>query len=181
MKTLLIAPAVLALAATPAFACSGKAKAQTASVQETEVIFASNHSEKHMSKDIVATADAAGFTTLLAAAKAAGLVEALQGDGPLTVFAPTDEAFAALGEDTINDLLKPENKDKLAGILKYHVIAGKVKAADLAGKTTTAETLNGSVEIDGTDGVMVGDATVIQADVEASNGVIHVIDTVLIP
>ncbi|HBJ92959.1 MAG TPA: fasciclin, partial [Hyphomonadaceae bacterium] len=114
-------------------------------------------------------------------AEAAGLVDALRGDGPLTVFAPTDEAFAALGEDTIATLLEPENKDQLAAILSYHVIAGRVEAADLVGTTTEAETLNGTVSIDGTDGVMVNSATVIQADVEASNGIIHVIDTVLIP
>ena len=123
----------------------------------------------------------AGFDTLLAAAKAAGLVSALQGDGPLTVFAPTDEAFAKLGDDTIATLLKPENKDKLAGILKYHVIAGKVKSKDLAGKTLTASTLNGDTMVDGTNGVMINNAKVIKADVKASNGIIHVIDTVLIP
>lgn len=137
--------------------------------------------ETKASKDIVATAEAAGFTTLLAAAKAAGLVEALQGEGPLTVFAPTDEAFAKLGDETIATLLKPENKDQLAGILKYHVIAGKVKSKDLAGQTITAETLNGTINVDGTDGVKINNATVVQADVKASNGIIHVIDTVLIP
>lgn len=180
MKTLLIAPAIFALAAVPAFAgCPSKA-AQTTANYEVETIFAGHHEEMKM--DIVGTAEAAGFTTLLAAAKAAGLVDALKGDGPLTVFAPTDEAFAALGEDTIAELLKPENKDKLASVLKYHVVAGKVKSADLAGKELEAETLNGeSIEIDATDGVMVDGATVITADVEASNGVIHVIDKVLMP
>lgn len=132
--------------------------------------------------DIVETAAAAGsFTTLLAAAEAAGLVDALKGEGPLTVFAPTDEAFAKLPAGTVESLLLPENKDTLAGILKLHVIAGKVKSTDLAGKTMDAETLNGTVSIDGTDGVRVNDATVIQADIKTTNGIIHVIDTVLLP
>lgn len=136
--------------------------------------------------DIVDTATAAGsFGTLLAAAQAAGLVDALKSEGPLTVFAPTDAAFAALPAGTVETLLKPENKDMLAGILKLHVISGKVKAKDLAGKTTVAETLNGFLTVDGTDGVSVAapgsTATVVTADVKASNGIIHVIDTVLLP
>ena len=132
--------------------------------------------------DIVDTAAAAGsFTTLLAAAEAAGLVDALKGEGPLTVFAPTDDAFAKLPEGTVASLLLPENKDQLAGILKLHVIAGKVKSKDLAGQQIEAETLNGTVSIDGTDGVTVNGAKVISADVKASNGIIHVIDTVLLP
>lgn len=132
--------------------------------------------------DIVDTAAAAGsFTTLLAAAEAAGLVDALKGDGPLTVFAPTDEAFAKLPEGTVASLLLPENQDQLAGILKLHVIAGKVKSKDLAGQQIEAETLNGTVSIDGTDGVTVNGAKVISADIKASNGIIHVIDTVLLP
>ncbi|MAK61560.1 MAG: fasciclin [Ponticaulis sp.] len=180
MKTFIIAPALLALAAVPAHvACADKAARATSAQSEISTIFAGNYSKDKA--DIVETADAAGFTTLLAAAEAAGLVDALKGDGPLTVFAPTDEAFAALGEDTINMLLMPENKDKLAGVLKYHVVSGKVKSGDLAGKELSAETLNGTVEIDGTDGVMVNNATVITADVEASNGIIHVIDKVLMP
>lgn len=137
--------------------------------------------------DIVETAAAAGsFTTLLAAAEAAGLVDALKGEGPLTVFAPTDEAFAALPEGTVETLLKPENKDALAGVLKLHVIAGsKIKSGDLSGQTLTASTLNGDLHVDGTDGVVLtapgSSATVISADVKASNGIIHVIDTVLLP
>ncbi len=133
--------------------------------------------------DIVDTAVEAGsFQTLVAAVQAAELVDALKGDGPLTVFAPTDEAFAALGEDTINDLLKPENKDKLTAILLYHVVSGKFVAGDLAGKKTKVETLNGAkVRVDGTDGVKVNDATVVTADVMADNGVIHVINKVLLP
>lgn len=151
---------------------------------------AHNHEEKadkaeytKATADIVDTAAAAGsFTTLLTAAEAAGLVDALKGDGPLTVFAPTDEAFAKLPEGTVASLLEPENKEQLAGILKLHVIAGeKVKSKDLAGKTLEAETLNGTVAIDGTDGVTVNGAKVVQADIKASNGIIHVIDTVLLP
>ena len=133
--------------------------------------------------DIVDTAVAAGsFKTLAAALKAADLVGALKGDGPFTVFAPTDEAFAKLPKETLESLLKPENKDKLVAILKYHVVSGKVLAKDAA-KLSEAKTLQGSaVKIAAADGkVMVGEATVVKADIETTNGVIHVIDTVLIP
>ena len=137
--------------------------------------------EQH-SMDIVATAsDAGNFTTLLAAAEAAGLVETLQGDGPYTVFAPTDEAFAALPEGTVDTLLMPENKDQLTAVLSYHVVDGKVMSTDLT-DGMEAETLEGStLTVDLSDGVKVGEATVTQPDIEASNGVIHVIDTVLMP
>lgn len=134
------------------------------------------------SKDIVATAAEAGqFNTLAAALKAAGLVETLQGDGPFTVFAPTDEAFAALPKGTVEKLLLPENKDKLVKILTYHVVPGKVMSGDL--ESGMVKTVEGSkVNIDVSDaGVMVGDAKVLKADVPASNGIIHVIDTVIIP
>lgn len=133
--------------------------------------------------DIVDTAVNAGsFTTLVAAIQAAGLEETLRGEGPFTVFAPTDDAFAALPAGTLDDLLKPENKDTLAGILTYHVVAGKTKSKDLAGKTLSVATVNGAeVAIDGTDGVTVGGATVTKADIRTSNGIIHVIDTVLLP
>ena len=134
-------------------------------------------------KDIVATASGAGqFNTLVAAVQAAGLVETLQGAGPFTVFAPTDDAFAKLPEGTVESLLKPENKDKLVAILTYHVVPGKVTSADIAGKKLDADTVEGqAIAIDATDGVKVNDATVVGADVMASNGVIHVIDTVLLP
>ena len=134
-------------------------------------------------KDIVDTAVAAGqFNTLVAAVKAAGLVETLTGEGPFTVFAPTDEAFAKLPAGTVDDLLKPENKDKLVSILTYHVVPGKVMSSDIAGKKTEAKTVQGSsLEVDATKGVMVDNAKVIKADIVASNGVIHVIDTVVIP
>jgi uncharacterized surface protein with fasciclin (FAS1) repeats len=133
--------------------------------------------------DIVEVAQSAGtFNTLVAAVSAADLVETLQGEGPFTVFAPTDEAFAALPEGTVETLLLPENKDQLTAILTYHVVPGEVMAADLAGQRLSVATVNGAeVHIDGRDGVKVEDATVIAADVEASNGVIHVIDGVLIP
>ena len=134
--------------------------------------------------DLVDTAVSAGqFETLVAAAKAAGLVETLKGEGPFTVFAPTDAAFAKLPAGTVEELLKPENKDKLAAILTYHVIPGKVMAADIAGTESLVETVQGStIEIDAMgDGVMVDEARVVQADVVADNGVIHVIDTVVMP
>ncbi|NIA68877.1 fasciclin domain-containing protein [Pelagibius litoralis] len=134
--------------------------------------------------DIVDTAASAGqFNTLVAAVQAAGLVETLKGDGPFTVFAPTDEAFAKLPAGTVEDLLKPENKDQLVAILTYHVVAGKVMSGDIAGKMTEAMTVQGSeLTIDAMkDGVLVEEAKVIQADIETSNGVIHVIDTVVLP
>jgi uncharacterized surface protein with fasciclin (FAS1) repeats len=134
-------------------------------------------------KDIVDTAAGAGkFETLIAAAKAAGLVETLKGPGPFTVFAPTDEAFAKLPKGTVEDLLKPENKAKLAAILTYHVLPGKVMAADIAGKKANVKTVQGSeLAVDATTGVKVNEATVTTADVAASNGVIHIIDTVVMP
>jgi uncharacterized surface protein with fasciclin (FAS1) repeats len=134
-------------------------------------------------KDIVGTAVAAGqFKTLAAALTAAGLVDTLKGPGPFTVFAPTDAAFAALPGGTVDSLLKPENKAKLTAILTYHVVAGKVMAADVV-KLKEAKTVNGAmvaVKVDGGN-VMTNNAKVATADIEASNGVIHVIDTVLLP
>ena len=133
--------------------------------------------------NIVDTAIAAGnFKTLVAAVQAAGLVDTLKGPGPFTVFAPTDEAFAKLPAGTVDDLLKPENKDKLIAILTYHVIPGKVMAADVAGKTTMAKSVQGSeIKVDGMNGVMVDGAKVVTADIAADNGVIHVIDAVIMP
>ena len=137
----------------------------------------------HGPKDIVDTAVAAGnFTTLVAAVQAAGLVDALKGDGPLTVFAPTDDAFAALPEGTVETLLKPENKDQLVNILTYHVLAGKVMAGDIAGKTLEVQMLNGATAtVDATSGAKIDNANIVTTDIETSNGVIHVIDTVIIP
>jgi len=134
-------------------------------------------------KNIVETAVAAdGFNTLVAAVQAAGLVDTLSGPGPFTVFAPTDEAFAALPEGTVENLLKPENKDQLVAVLTYHVVPGAAMSKDLAGKTVSPVTVQGStVDIDATNGVKVDGATVVAADVAASNGVIHVIDQVILP
>lgn len=134
-------------------------------------------------KDIVDTAIAAGqFKTLTAALQAAGLVDTLKGPGPFTVFAPTDAAFAKLPAGTVENLLKPENKEKLTAILTYHVVAGRVMAAQ-AMKLSSAKTVNGEELSIHTEGgkVMVNDATVTKADIVCSNGVIHVIDTVLLP
>lgn len=139
---------------------------------------AASHSEK---KDIVDTAVEAGsFSTLVAAVQAADLVETLKGEGPFTVFAPTDEAFAELGM-TVDELLKPENKDKLTAVLTYHVISGSVMSGDLVDDSTPATVQGSNVTIDLDNGPMVNDANVVTADVEASNGVIHVIDKVLVP
>ena len=149
----------------------------------TSGLFGIAHADtKPASKDIVAVASGAGsFNTLVAAVKAAGLVETLQGTGPFTVFAPTDEAFAKLPKGTVEDLLKPENKEKLIAILTYHVVAGKVMAADV--KTMKIKTVNGKeLDVKVTDGtVTVDNAKVVKTDVAASNGVIHVIDTVVLP
>ncbi|MCP4275074.1 MAG: fasciclin domain-containing protein [Gammaproteobacteria bacterium] len=139
--------------------------------------------------DIVEVAAGAGsFNTLVAAVQAAGLVDALKGDGPLTVFAPTDDAFAALPDGTLDSLLKPENKEQLKAILLYHVVSGKVMYADIKG-TVNAETLEGStIEIVSNGAwskankkVTVNGANIVKPDVAASNGVIHVIDAVLLP
>jgi len=133
-------------------------------------------------KDIVDTAVSAGsFETLVAAVQAAGLVDTLKGDGPFTVFAPTDEAFAALPEGTVETLLKPENKDMLTAILTYHVVPGKVMSTDLQDDMEAATVQGESVTIDLDNGVQVEGATVVSADIETSNGVIHVIDTVILP
>jgi uncharacterized surface protein with fasciclin (FAS1) repeats len=134
-------------------------------------------------KDIVETAIAAGdFTTLVAALEAGGLVETLQSDGPFTVFAPTDEAFAKLPAGPVENLLLPQSKDELVKILTYHVVPGKVKAADVV-KLDSAETANGSnlrIRVEG-ETVFVNDARVVATDIGASNGVIHVVDTVILP
>ena len=130
---------------------------------------------------IVEIATSAGsFDTLTAALEAAGLVSTLEGDGPFTVFAPTDEAFAALPEGTLEELLKPENKDQLVEILTYHVVAGAVLSSDLEeGQVSTVE--GSDVEIQLGEKVKVNDAQVVKADIQASNGVIHVIDKVILP
>ncbi|MEO1036616.1 MAG: fasciclin domain-containing protein [Pseudomonadota bacterium] len=142
---------------------------------------AGHHGEKKA--DIVDTAVAAGsFETLAAALTAAGLVDTLKGDGPFTVFAPTDAAFAKLPAGTVETLLKPENKQQLIDILTYHVVAGKVKAKDVV-KLSSATTVNGAdVTIEVADGtVKLNQANVVSTDIMASNGIIHVIDEVILP
>jgi len=152
------------LAATAAIAISGYA-------------YASSHQA-----DIVDTAVAAGsFETLVAAVEAAGLVDTLKGEGPFTVFAPTDEAFAALPEGTVESLLQPENRDQLIAILTYHVVPGAVMSGDLEDGMMAATVEGSQVTFSLADGAMVDGANIVQADIEASNGVIHVIDAVIMP
>ncbi|WP_170412851.1 fasciclin domain-containing protein [Ruegeria atlantica] len=138
---------------------------------------------KAQAADIVDTAVSAGsFNTLVAAVQAAGLVDTLKSDGPFTVFAPTDEAFAALPEGTVETLLLPENKDQLVEILTYHVVPAKVMSGDIAGKRAKVLTVQGDrLSVNARNGVKVNDAEVIQADIETSNGVIHVVDAVILP
>tara|TARA_B100000745_G_C19993726_1_gene337054 strand:- start:123 stop:620 length:498 start_codon:yes stop_codon:yes gene_type:complete len=135
------------------------------------------------SKNIVETAVQSGkFNTLVAALKAAGLVNTLNGKGPFTVFAPSDTAFSKLPAGTVDGLLKPENKAKLVSILAYHVIPGKVMSGDIAGKKISVKTVQGSeISVDAMYGVKINDSNVVSADIAATNGVIHVIDKVLIP
>ena len=148
-----------------------------ASLVFSQLVFAGSYGTK---QDIVDTAVNAGsFNTLVTAVKAAGLVDTLKGDGPFTVFAPTDEAFAKIPEADLQAILA--DKDKLTAILTYHVVPGKVTASDVS-KLTSAKTVQGqSIRIDTSSGVKVNDASVVKADVMASNGVIHVIDTVILP
>ena len=172
----LIAAAILGLGAISGLACNESSQAGAETAKPVAAVEAAP-------KDIVDTAVAAGqFKTLATALTAAGLIDTLKGPGPFTVFAPTDEAFAKLPEGTVATLLKPENKEKLTAILTYHVVAGKDMAKDVMG-LSKVKTVNGKdVAIKVMDGkVMVGDATVTKADIQASNGVIHVIDTVLMP
>ncbi len=146
--------------------------------------FAGHHAEGEKaakaSADIVAVASGAGsFDTLVTAIQAAGLVETLQGDGPFTVFAPTDEAFAKIPKADLDALLA--DKDKLVAVLTYHVVPGKVMAADVVGLDTAKTVQGGSIAIDTADGVTIDGAKVLKTDIAASNGVIHVIDTVILP
>lgn len=170
LKTALICTLVLSLpAAAIADSCGGDSQASKASRTEKA--------------DIIDTAVAAGsFETLAAALTAAGLVDALKGEGPFTVFAPTDEAFAKLPAGTVEELLKPENKEKLTRILTYHVVSGEITSNEVV-NLRAAEALSGDkLSIAANDkGVLIDNAKIVQADIEASNGVIHVIDSVLIP
>lgn len=168
---LTVAAFAVAVAVTPSLVAGNGAASKSASASTCTA-----------GKDLVAVASGAeNFKTLVAAVKAAGLVETLQGKGPFTVFAPTDEAFAKLPAGTVESLLKPENKEKLAAILKYHVVPGKVLAADV--KTMEAKTAQGqSVKLKVSEaGVTVDNAKVTKTDLLAENGVIHVIDSVILP
>lgn len=151
--------------------------ATTAAIALSTTAFAGGHS-----MDIVDTAVGAGtFNTLVAAVQAAGLEETLRGEGPFTVFAPTDEAFAALPEGTVETLLMEENLDQLVAILTYHVVPGAVMSGDLSDGMMATTVQGGEIEIGTMDGVTVNGANVVAADIEASNGVIHVIDAVILP
>ena len=155
----------------------------TAGIAVITLMLSAGTQARQDNKDIVETAVAAGsFTTLAKALKAADLVDTLKGQGPFTVFAPTDEAFAKLPAATLNDLLKPENKEKLQRILTYHVVPGRVSSADVA-KLHTAKAVSGdTIDIKADGGtVRIDNARVVKTDVAASNGVIHIIDTVIIP
>ena len=148
----------------------------------TAAIIAAGLTTAANANNIVDTAKSAGtFNTLLTAAESAGLVETLKGEGPFTIFAPTDEAFAALPEGKVERLLKPENQEQLASILKYHVVPGKIMSTDLK-DGMKAKTVNGDkVTIDLDNGPMINQANIINPDVVADNGVIHVIDKVILP
>ena len=167
----------IAVALVMLSACGSDSSSEDAVVEET----VAEATEMTEAGDIVAVASSTdGFSTLVAALTAGGLVETLQGEGPFTVFAPTDEAFAALPAGLLDKLLLPENKDVLVAILTYHVVAGKVMAADImAGDVPTVE--GSTVTLDTGYGVKVNDANVTTADVATSNGVIHVIDAVIVP
>ncbi|MEY2779891.1 MAG: hypothetical protein RL623_1071 [Actinomycetota bacterium] len=165
----------LVLAASVSLVACGSDSSTTEEVVDTTVM------EEVAANDIVAVASSTeGFSTLVAAVTAAGLVETLQGEGPFTVFAPTDDAFAALPAGLLDKLLLPENIAVLTSILTYHVVSGKVMSTDvMAGDVPTVE--GSTITLGTTDGVQVNDATVLIADVEASNGVIHAIDKVIVP
>lgn len=174
--------ALFFLACQPATTDEG-GESEEAATEETENMEAEEAAaEEEMQKDIVALAmDTESLSTLVTAVKAGDLVETLQGEGPFTVFAPTNEAFAALPEGTLEDLLKPENKDQLVSILTYHVVPGKIMSSDLSDGQTAA-TVNGKeIEVSVGEGVQINGANVAMADVEASNGVVHVIDQVILP
>lgn len=181
---------IILLAATLT-ACGGQTDSAGDMAEETteetmgeETAAAEEQPMEETQPDIVALAsETEALSTLVAAVKAADLVSTLQGEGPFTVFAPTNEAFDALPEGTLESLLQPENKEQLTSILTYHVVQGEVKSTDLSDGMNAA-TVNGAqitVSIAGDGTVMINDATVVQPDVEASNGVVHVIDQVIMP
>lgn len=165
------------------FACGGgNSTAEEAEATTEEAVVEEVPVEEEMTPDIVGlAAETEALSTLVAAVKAAGLVETLQGEGPFTVFAPTNEAFAALPEGTLENLLKPENKDQLVAILTYHVVSGKVMSTDLTDGMKAATVNGAEITITTADGAKVNGAAVTMADVEAANGVVHVIDAVILP
>ncbi|MEN0109576.1 MAG: fasciclin domain-containing protein [Planctomycetota bacterium] len=192
IRSILLAAAAATLFAAPAVAgnCQASCPASQAAAHHdnhwapTHAVSVTTVSHESSSlPNLAETAVAAGkFNTLVAAAQAAGLVDALAGDGDLTVFAPTDEAFAKIPAATIESLLKPENKEQLAAILTYHIVPGRVLASDVVNLRSAKTLQGGDVAIGvGGDRVFVNNAQVVKTDVEASNGVIHVIDTVLMP
>ncbi|MCH2203048.1 MAG: fasciclin domain-containing protein [Fuerstiella sp.] len=178
----LIAVAMFASTAVAGDKCKGTVILSRKTRQHCTVTYIPTAHSAARADIVDAAVEAGSFKTLVAAVKAAGLVETLKGPGPFTVFAPTDEAFAKLPEGTVANLLKPENKDQLAEILTYHVVPGKVLASDVV-KICSAKTVNGkSARVTVSDaGVMIDRANVVATDIETSNGVIHVIDSVMLP
>ncbi len=168
------------------FACGGgestSQETETEEMATEEMVVEEEVPAEEAAQDIVTLAvGTESLSTLVAAVKAAGLVETLQGEGPFTVFAPTNEAFAALPEGTLENLLKPENKDQLVAILTYHVVSGKVMSTDLSDGMKAATVNGAEITITTADGAKVNGANVAMADIEASNGVVHVIDAVILP
>ncbi len=187
MKKFAFAVALLGLATVSAVAnaqqCKGTVVHQTVCETTGKVVHVSTKAQTETKSIVDIAAGNPDFSTLVAAVKAAGLVETLAGKGPFTVFAPTNAAFAKLPKETVESLLKPENKDKLIAILTYHVVPGKVMASDVV-KVTEAKTVQGqAVKVQVVDGKVKlnGSSTVVKTDIAASNGVIHVIDTVILP
>ncbi|MBA3438795.1 MAG: fasciclin domain-containing protein [Pyrinomonadaceae bacterium] len=173
----------IAFFATTIFFTSADAQECNTARHSTQRANYIRHASFTHNADIVDTAVAAGdFTTLVAAVKAAGLVETLKGDGPFTVFAPTDAAFAKIPKETLQSLLLPENRDKLTKILTYHVVPGKVRAQDVTRLRHAKTVQGGNLQIRAMQGrVRINNANVVKTDIETSNGIIHVIDTVLMP
>ena len=164
------------------FACGGGGSESKESNEAEAEEMVMEEAPMETPKDIVALAsETESLSTLVAAVKAAGLVETLQGEGPFTVFAPTNEAFAALPEGTLDNLLLPENKDQLVAILTYHVVPGAVKSTDLTAGMSVATVNGANVTFDIVEGVEVNGAIVLTADITASNGIVHVIDSVILP
>ena len=180
---LTLLPLLLALGLVCA-GCGSSSDASSATADDSHSSGSESHASAEAAPDIVDTAVAAGsFSTLVAAVQAAGLEDTLRGDGPFTVFAPTDAAFAALPAGTVEELLLPENRDRLVAILTYHVVAGDVRAAQVVGMSEATTVQGSSIAISAEGGAVMlnGSATVTQTDIECGNGVIHVIDTVILP